>query len=107
MAVFYEWDCEEVSDIDQPGFDKDDVIEHWHSRTYKEALAMSKTEPTEGSRWDIVLVRDDDDRRAWAYMSDGENGTLPEWFCDADGLEYKRVPKRFFNEVTHAHRKEK
>lgn len=107
MAVYYEWDCEEVSDIEQEGYAVDDIIEHYHSRTYKEALAISQTTPPEGSRWDIVLVRDDDDRRAWAYMMDGEDGNPPEWFCDADGREYKRVPKRFFNEVAHATRKQK
>jgi hypothetical protein len=107
MPVYYEWDCEEVSDVEQEGYAKDDVIDHNHSRTYKEALELSKTTPPDGSRWDIVLVRDDDHKRAWAYMSDGENGNLPAMFCDANGVEYKPVPQRFINEVNHANRKAK
>lgn len=110
MTVYYEWDCEEVSDIDQEGYAKDDVIQHNHSPTYKEALATSRMTPPEGSRWDIVLVRDDDNTRTgdrtWAYMHDGENGTLPEYFCDANGADARKVPKRFFEEVARAHKED-
>lgn len=106
MTVYYEWDCEEVAAADTPETEKDETIEHWHTRTYKEALAMSQTTPPEGSAWAIVLVRDDDDRRAWAYMRDGENGTLPEWFIDGNGDDYKKVPKRFFEEVARAHKED-
>lgn len=104
MTVYYEWDCEEVSASDTAEKEKGEVIEHYHSATYKEALALSLTTPPAGSEWSIVLVRDDDDRRAWANMHDGENGTLPEWFIDGDGIDYRKVPKRFFKEVESAHK---
>jgi hypothetical protein len=102
MTVYYEWDVEEVAEADMTScnqdFAKDDVMEHWHQTSYKDCLAfIANTQPELNTRYDIVLVRDDDDRRAWAYIQD--DGTLPEYFCDADGHEYKKVPKRFHEEV--------
>lgn len=102
MTVYYEWDVEEVADADMTScgqdFAKDDVMEHWHQTSYKDCLSfVNNTPPEQNTRYDIVLVRDDDDRRAWAYMQD--DGTLPEYFCDADGQEYKKVPKRFHEVV--------
>ena len=91
MTVYYEWDVEEV---DQHG----DIQDHNHSETYAEAkkfYAMPPGNPGMTSR--IVLVRDDDKCRAWAYM---ENGTLPEHFEDANGVEVAKVPKRFHDEVS-------
>lgn len=101
MTVYYEWDVEEVADADQihggQSFAKDDIMEHWHQTSYKDCLAfIAANPPAQNVRYDIVLVRDDDDRRAWAYMTDGK---LPEWTCDEDGIEYRLIPKRFFIEV--------
>lgn len=100
MAIHYEWDCEEVAAIDLPDKEKSEVIDHFHSETFVEALARSKTEPGENLEWRIVLVRDDDDtqkgQRSWAYL---ENGVLPEWFEDAFGQRTAKVPARFVKEV--------
>lgn len=104
MTVYYEWDVEEVADKDLTScgqdFAKDDVMEHWHQTSFKDCLDfIAKNAPAEGVRYDIVLVRDDDDRRAWAYSADEDSFVLPEFFCDANGDEYKKVPKRFHDEV--------
>lgn len=90
MTVFYEWDCEHVT-----ADEYEDIQEHQHTETYAEAVRFA-AEPQEGCFTRVVLVRDDDDRRAWAYVEDGK---LPEFFEDANGVEYRRVPKRFHAEV--------
>ncbi len=93
MSVSYEWDVETVKE--------DDVQEHAHSETLREALDFLASEkPPAGCRFEIVLVRDDSDRRAWAYLED--DGSLPSCFYDADGHPYRRVPKRFHDEVKKA-----
>jgi hypothetical protein len=101
MTVYYEWDVEEVADADQTvegqDFAKDDIMEHWHQKSYADCLTfIQQNPPADNVRYDIVLIRDDDDRRAWAYM---EDGNLPEWFCDANGEEYKKVPQEYIKEV--------
>jgi hypothetical protein len=100
MAIHYEWDCEEVAAIDLPDKEKSEVIDHFHSETFVEALARSKTEPGENLEWRIVLVRDNDDaqkgQRSWAYL---EDGVLPESFEDAFGQPTAKVPARFVSEV--------
>jgi hypothetical protein len=107
MAVYYEWDVEEVADADQTScgqkFAKDDIIEHWHQKSFKDCLAfIAANPPAENVRYDIVLVRDDDDRRAWAHSDDENKFVLPAMFCDAEGVEYKKVPQVFFKEVERA-----
>lgn len=97
MSVAYEWDVEETAACDSEQYEQGEIIEHYHCGSYREALAFSKAAAPAGSRWEIVLVRDDDDRRAWAYM--GSDTELPEFFCDADGREYRKVPARFHKEV--------
>jgi len=102
MAVVYEWDCETVADGDCDLHEDEEVIDHCHSASYQEALrdAAKPTEP--GFKHLIVLVRDDGDRRSWAYM---EGDRLPEFHIDGDGRNYKAVPKRFHQEVERAHQK--
>lgn len=103
MTVYYEWDVEEVANedltADGQNFAENDVMEHYFQTSFKDCVsfANSGTHSEHNTRLDIVLVRDDDDRRAWAYLQ--EDGTMPEYFCDADGREYKKVPKRFHDEV--------
>lgn len=95
-SVAYEWDVEVVADGDSAEYEDGEVIEHDHCGSYAEAKRKAGETPPEGCRYLIVLVRDDDNRRAWAYL---ENGKLPETFTDALGHEYKQVPKRFVDEV--------
>jgi hypothetical protein len=92
MTVYYEWDVEEVDE-------NEDIQNHNHTSSYTKAKEVAAI-PNEGgiiSR--IVLVRDDDNCRSWAYMEDGK---LPEWFEDAYGAEVAKVPKRFIKEVENA-----
>jgi hypothetical protein len=93
MTVVYEWD---VETIDLNG----DIQDHDHRNTYAEVLSVSmRAPPVSGEKHAIVLVRDDDNGRSWAYM---ENGKLPEYFEDAYQQEVAKVPKRFHAEVARA-----
>ena len=91
--VVYEWDCETVASIDTDEFAEGDVIEHAHAPTLRETLKWARDVPLEpGTRYEIVLVRDDDEGRSWAYL---EDGALPEYFLDAYNHRVAKVPKRF------------
>lgn len=97
MAVQYEWDCETVADGDTTTFEDGEVIDHAHGTSYQAVLEWSKRYPAEaGFRHQIVLVRDDEDGRSWAYVEDGK---LPEYFTDAEGADCAKVPQRFVREV--------
>jgi hypothetical protein len=96
--VVYEWDCETVGSIDTDEFAEGDVIEHAHAPTLRETLKWAREEPLEpGTRYEIVLVRDDNEGRSWAYLE--ENGALPEYFLDAYDRRVAKVPKRFHAET--------
>lgn len=107
MTVYYEWDVEEVANerLTDSGqeFDKDDVMEHYFQSSFK-CCREFKTNADDinsvNSRLEIVLVRDDDHGRAWAYLN--SEGKLPEYFTDAYRRETTKVPKRFHDEVERA-----
>ena len=93
MTVVYEWDCET---IDEHG----DIVEHMHGATYAEVKAWSLANTCKpGFTHSLVLVRDDDEGRAWAYIEDGR---LPEFCQDAASCKIARVPQRFHREVLKA-----
>lgn len=97
MTVVYEWDVETVADRDSDDFADGDVIEHYHTASFKECMEyVNKYPPEAGTRYDIVLVRDDDEGRSWAYLFHGN--MLP--FLDAYNNNVCKVPKRFITEVT-------
>lgn len=97
MTVCYEWDCEIVADIESDDFEDNEVIEHIHGDSYKWVREWSANNPCgSGRRYDIVLVRDDDNGRSWAYIEDGK---LPEYFTDAFDRVTAKVPKRFVQEL--------
>lgn len=103
--VTYEWDVEKVQDGDTPEREDQEVIEHYQQSSYADCLQFIKEPSPAGSKYRVVLVRDDQDDprdivdRAWAYV---ENGTLPEYFEDAYLRETTKVPKRFHAEVARA-----
>lgn len=95
MAVHYEWDAELV--------EGDDIIDHNHGDTYaavRMQVARERASLGAGQRFAIVLIRDSNSGRAWAYM---EGDTLPAYFEDAYGREVARVPQRFHAEVAKFH----
>lgn len=94
MTITYEWDCETVTDDEF-----EDVEDHYHSAKLADVLAYSKASPPTDCTHRVVLVRDDDDRRSWAYL---EDGVLPSHFDDADGRRWGKVPARFHAEVVKA-----
>jgi hypothetical protein len=96
MTVYYEWDCEVVADGDSEAHEDGECIEHHHGRSFADVLAFIKTQPEAGTRHQIVLVRDDDRSRSWAYVTLDK---LPTHFTDADGADYARVPQRFHAEI--------
>ena len=89
----YEWDVEENND-------DGDIVDHNHFETYQEAcefyndILMSKSADQSFS---IVLVKDTDSYRAWAYMVDDK---LPTYFTDAQCCDAGKVPQRFHQEVS-------
>jgi hypothetical protein len=93
MSVIYEWDVEEVSTLPE---DQGDIIEHWFQTSYAGCVKKSAEAPQAGAEWKVVLVRDDDEGRSWAYMDDGK---LPEHFTDANGADCAKVPQKFHAEV--------
>lgn len=95
MTVFYEWDVETVADGNSDSVEDGEVLNHTFCASLKEAAALASTFPDAGYRYEIVLVRDDD-RRAWAYLEDGK---LPQFFSDANGDDYSKVPARFVKEA--------
>lgn len=98
MSTLYEWDVETVADGDTADLEDGEVIEHRHCASFREAMAYVARDPAPaGCKYLVVLVRDDDDRRSWAYVD--EHGALPEYSSDADGRDYRRVPRRFHVEV--------
>ena len=96
QSVGYEWDIEIIADGGSEEHEDGEVLEHDHCGTYAEAKRKAAETPPEGCRYVIVLVRDDQNRRAWAYL---EGGKLPDTFTDGLGHEYRQVPKRFIDEV--------
>jgi hypothetical protein len=99
MTVEYEWDVEMLTIGDGvPDKSDNEVIDHYHCETFKEAVAwVARNTPEPGTRYAIVLVRDDFDMRTWAYLED--DGTLPTHFMCAYGLDRTKVPKRFHDQV--------
>lgn len=97
MSVLYEWDCETVADENNADFELGEVINHVHDATLQEVKAWADANPCEpGFKHMLVLVRDADDGRSWAYIEDGE---LPLYFKDSDGSYATKVPQRFHKEV--------
>lgn len=89
MTVYYEWDVEETEVVDG----EVEVVEHWFQTSYKASYIFKGDCP----EMSIVLVRDDNNGRSWAYIQ--ANGELPEHFCNAWGVEVHKVPNRFHEEV--------
>lgn len=99
MTVKYEWDVELLTAFESDAHEQDEVIDHNFCETYAEAKTLASKNPGEGFKFEIVLVRDDDDRRSWAYL---DNGKLPEFAEDAYGCNWGKIPKRFHSEVAKA-----
>lgn len=98
MTVQYEWDCETVADGDSIEFEDDEVIDHAHGASYREVAEWAERYPAApGFKHRLVLVRDDEAGRSWAYVEDGE---LPQVFTDAYDQPTAKVPQRFVREVS-------
>lgn len=93
MRVFYEWDVESVDT------ETGDVTDHNHFDSYAEAVEFADGEPDDGEEYKVVLVRDDDNGRSWAYVEDGK---LPGHFEDAYCRNVAKVPQKFVREVERA-----
>lgn len=102
MTVFYEWQVELVQYYpDDPEPDLHDIIDQYPQETFAECMKFIKDPPDEPhQKWDIVLVRNNDTGRSWAYL---EDGVMSTHFEDAYGREVSIVPKRFLAEVIKYH----
>lgn len=89
--INYEWDVEDTNIYG-------DVIDHNH----RDALSdyhpsdFDLMEEEDARSCSLVLVRDDDNGRSWAYVEDGK---LPTHFSDAYGNDIAKVPQRFHQEL--------
>ena len=101
MKARYEWDVECYATCAHDEWDAGDVIDHDHWDTYAEARAALAGAPvTACVGYRLVLVRDDENGRAWAYM---DGNWLPESLDDALGDPVCMVPARFVREVARWH----
>ena len=96
MTTTYEWDVEEQTAEDSDENEAGEVLDHLFCTSYAEAKRQAARPASEGCKFVIVLVRDADDGRSWAYMEDGK---LPTHFCDAYQSPVAKVPQRFHKEV--------
>ena len=90
MTVYYEWDAE--------GVDRStgDITAHHHTETALEMVEMFKSHPDDT---DMVLVRDDDNGRSWAYVKDGK---LPTHFENSYQVPGAKVPIKHQREFDRA-----
>ena len=97
MTVYYEWSAELV--------DADGDIGHAEYRaTYKEIVPAAAGMEEAGHTVRIVLVRDDDNGKSWAYLGEELPGKLPWYFTDAMCCDVAKVPARFHSQITGYHR---
>ena len=99
MAVRYEWDVELQTAVASDDHDEGEVVDHMFCGDFARSKRMAATAPEAGYRYALVLVRDDDNMRSWAYVTDG---VLPSHFSDAYGEQYAKVPQRYHAEVAKA-----
>ena len=95
MTVKYEWDVETVTTVESEEREAGEVLDHYFCVSYREALWRSKQPAPEGCKYVIVLVRDDENSRSWAYMLPSG---LPTFFTDASGNTIQ-VPVKYHREV--------
>jgi len=95
--VYYEWDIEIVKDGDTEDKEDGEILDHNHCESFKQLIYdLENIVPEEGTRFEVVLVRDDDEGRSWAYVI---NGKLTQYFYDADTCIVANTPQRFHKEV--------
>jgi len=93
MKTVHEWDVERVCD--------DEVLEHYHQESYADCLNFVKSfNVPVGEELHVVLVRDDDKCRSWAYV---EDGALAEIFTDACDRTVAKVPNKYHVECGKKH----
>lgn len=98
MAIEYEWDIEEC----ESGEDGD-ILEHNHFDKCPVHAGVN------GDTLRLVLVKNvinahtDLEARAWAYAEwTGQQWILPEFFSEAYGKPFGKVPQRFHKELAKA-----
>ena len=97
MWTAYEWDIET---IERQTDGDEEVLDHYHAeklKDYPEGALTAENEPYEYNA--LVLVRDSDGDRVWAYV-DLTTLELPEFCDDAWQTETDvKVPQRFHTEI--------
>lgn len=96
MTVYYEWVVETVKEYEDGD---NDIIETQGNESYADAVQLAeriRSGLQDDCHVDIVLVRDDDDRRSWASLYDGK---LSEFAEDANGGNWGKIPKKYHAEV--------
>ena len=89
MPVTYEWDIETIDD-------HGDIVDHNHCNNARDMIRWYKDNP---ANQDMVLVRDNEYGRSWAYV---KGRKLPESFLDANLVPVGKVPMNYQREFIKA-----
>lgn len=91
----YEWDIEMWNDDEIIDHDHRDKLSEFGMENLIHAINADQLNAN-GDYTRLVLVRDSEACRAWAYLTD--DGKMPEYFLDAYERPVCKVPKRFIEE---------
>lgn len=103
MFTSYEWDIET---IERQTDGDEEVLDHHHAERLSNYAARDYVAENEPYEYNVlVLVRDSDGERLWAYV-DMTRYVLPRYFDDAWHEETGvKVPKRFHEEIARLRKK--
>lgn len=102
--VDYQWTVEFLDEFTEGEGTNIEVVEIHHCDSYAECMGIVSDEHIYDYAW-IVLVVDEYEMnggRAWATCRDEK---LPEFLTDAYKRKFRKVPKRFHQEVARYHAK--
>jgi hypothetical protein len=91
----YEWDIETYNDDEIIDHDHRDKLSEFPAEDLLQAINQDQVS-LNGEFTRLVLVRTNENGRAWAYITD--DGKLPDQMLDAYDRPVCKVPKRFHEE---------
>lgn len=106
IKTYFEWTVEFINEDDDI-FDSDFSETLGYFSDHLGQLAKGNNHDEEGNRIDLgLVVTDTRGRRSWAYLwMDGDTLKLPDYSEDSGGVDVKKIPKRFHDELARELRK--